>query len=215
MARPDPSRARGATRRQVLTRLAGSAAALAWGVVPRAAASPQDLHHIVLVMMENRSFDHFLGWVPGADGRQAGLTYPDQAGQPRATYPLAPDYQGCGHPDPDHSYDGGRVEYHHGACDGWLRAGANDAYAIGYYTPHDLPLYAGLAQHWLTCDGYFAAIMAPSYPNRLYQHAAQTDRLDQSLTACAASGCRRSSSRRGRRGARSGMASTTTPQCSA
>ena len=29
--------------------------------------------HIVVVMMENRSFDHFLGWLPGADGQQAGL----------------------------------------------------------------------------------------------------------------------------------------------
>jgi phospholipase C len=182
MARPDPSHTTGVTRRQVLKHMAGTGAALAWGITPRAAAaSPQDIQHIVLVTMENRSFDHFLGWVPGAEGRQAGLTYLDRAGQPQATYTLAPDYQGCDHPDPDHSYDGGRLEYNHGACDGWLRAGDNDAYAIGYYTADDLPLYAGLAQHWLTCDGYFAAIMAPSYPNRIYQHAAQTDRLDQSL----------------------------------
>jgi phospholipase C len=166
--------------------LAGTAATLALGLSPRtAAASPQDIHHIVLVMMENRSFDHFLGWVPGADGQQAGLTYLDRAGQPQATYALAPDYQGCTHPDPDHSYDGGRIEYNAGACDGWLRAGANDTYAIGYYTGLDLPLYAGMAQHWLTCDGYFAAIMAPSYPNRIYQHAGQTDRIDQSLAISA------------------------------
>ena len=50
------------------------------------------------------------------------------------THPLAPDFQGCGHPDPDHSFQGGRVEYDGGACDGWLRAGMNDSYAIGYYT---------------------------------------------------------------------------------
>ncbi|HEX9868615.1 MAG TPA: alkaline phosphatase family protein [Candidatus Tectomicrobia bacterium] len=182
MARQDHSTPTGVTRRHVLTHLAGIGAALAVGFKPRtAAASQQDMHHIVLVMMENRSFDHFLGWVPGADGQQAGLTYLDRSGQPHATAALAPDYQGCSHPDPDHSYDGGRIEYNHGACDGWLRAGENDAYAIGYYTAPDLPLYAGLAQHWLTCDGYFAAIMAPSYPNRIYQHAAQTDRIDQSV----------------------------------
>ena len=35
--------------------------------------------------MENRSFDHFLGWVPGAAGRQQGLTYLDDAGQPHTT----------------------------------------------------------------------------------------------------------------------------------
>src|SRR5260370_6805325 len=35
------------------------------------------LDHLVLVMMENRSFDHFLGWLPGANGRQGGIRYPD------------------------------------------------------------------------------------------------------------------------------------------
>jgi phospholipase C len=182
MARQDPSPTQAVTRRHVLQHLAGTGAALAIGFTPRAAAaSQQAIHHMVLVMMENRSFDHFLGWVPGADGQQAGLTYLDRAGQPQSTSSLAPDYQGCSHPDPDHSYDGGRMAYNHGACDGWLRAGENDVYAIGYYTQHDLPLYAGLVQHWLTCDRYFAAIMAPSYPNRIYQHAAQTDRIDQSV----------------------------------
>ena len=81
-------------------------------------------------MMENRSFDHFLGWHDGADGRQAGLKYFDTDGTPQRTYRLAPDYQGCGHADPDHSHEGGRVEYNNGARDGWLRAGNNDEYAI-------------------------------------------------------------------------------------
>jgi phospholipase C len=50
-----------------------------------------------------------LGWVPGADGQQAGLIYTDAAGIEHATYPLGEDFQGCGHPDPDHSYEGGRT----------------------------------------------------------------------------------------------------------
>ena len=33
------------------------------------------IEHVVVVMMENRSFDHYLGWLPGADGRQEGLSY--------------------------------------------------------------------------------------------------------------------------------------------
>src|SRR6185369_15469420 len=85
-----------------------------------------DIQHVVVLMMENRSFDHMLGWLPGANGRQAGLSYADQAGIFQPTYPLAPDFQGCGLSDPDHSHAGGLVEYNHGACDGWLRAGAND-----------------------------------------------------------------------------------------
>src|SRR6185295_7385172 len=91
------------------------------------------IDHIVVVMMENRSFDHFLGWLEGADGRQRGLVYLDSSGAPHATHRLAPDFQGCGFRDPDHSYAGGRIEYNSGACDGWLRAN-NDEYAIGYYT---------------------------------------------------------------------------------
>src|SRR3989442_1584172 len=80
------------------------------------------IEHVVVFMMENRSFDHFLGWLPGADGRQTGLTYADSSGVTHSTFPLAPDFQGCSYNDPDHSYAGGRVEYNNGACDGWLRA---------------------------------------------------------------------------------------------
>jgi phospholipase C len=140
------------------------------------------IEHVVVVMMENRSFDHLLGWVPGADGRQAGLAYPDRAGVPQPTHALAPDFQGCGHPDPDHSYDGGRVEYDGGACDGWLRAGANDNFAIGYYGQRDLSFFGRAATRWTVLDRYFAAVMAETYPNRIYQHAAQTDRLTNTTT---------------------------------
>src|SRR3954468_2494841 len=125
------------TRRELLASAAAGALALRTGAAFARPALPSParsgIDHIVVVMMENRSFDHLLGWLPGADGRQSGLTYVDAAGVAHPTYPLAPDYQGCGHPDPDHSYDGARVEYDGGACDGWLRAGSNDVYAIGYY----------------------------------------------------------------------------------
>jgi len=144
--------------------------------------SRSGIDHIVVVMMENRSFDHLLGWLPGADGRQAGLSYVDGSGVSHATYPLAPDYQGCGHPDPDHSYAGGRVQYDNGACDGFLRSGSNDEYAIGYYTRRDLPFLGAAARSWTVCDRYFAALMGPTFPNRLYMHAAVTDRVVNTIT---------------------------------
>src|SRR5438105_14494057 len=150
--------------------------------VPDPAAS--GLEHIVLVTLENRSFDHFLGWLPGADGRQTGLSFPDRNGVLQSTYPLAPDFQGCGRSNPDHSYDGSRVAYDGGACDGWLRAGANDSLAIGYYARNDLSFLGAAAPAWTTCDRYFAAIMAETAPNRIYQHAAQADRLSDSLHLC-------------------------------
>jgi phospholipase C len=137
------------------------------------------LDHIVLVMMENRSFDHFLGWLPGADGRQAGLRYPDFTGQLQPTHHLS-DFQGCAFQDPDHSYEGGRIEYDNGKCDGWLRA--NDIYSIGYYQQSDLAFFGSAAPGWTVCDNYFAAILAETFPNRFYQHAAQTDRLHNTNT---------------------------------
>ena len=139
------------------------------------------IDHVIVVMMENRSFDHFLGWLPGADGRQAGLTYLDEASVAHDTHPLAPDFQGCGHPDPDHSFEGGRVEYNNGACDGWLRAGTNDEYAIGFYQRADLSFFGRAAADWTTADRYFSATMAGTFPNRFYQHAAQTDRFSNSF----------------------------------
>lgn len=142
------------------------------------------LEHVVLVTLENRSFDHFLGWLPGADGRQAGLAFPDRTGVLQSTYPLAPDFQGCGRSNPDHSYAGSRLTYANGACDGWLLAGANDSLAIGYYTQHDLAFLGAAAPAWTTCDRYFAPIMAETAPNRIYQHAAQADRLTDSLNLC-------------------------------
>jgi phospholipase C len=173
-----------------LAAAAGAAALPGAGLLRAAAAQrvkslpkPQlsGIKHVVVVMMENRSFDHFLGWLPGADGKQAGLSYTDRAGVAHPTAPLAPDYQGCAYADPDHSYEGGRIEYNNGACDGWLRAGQNDLFSIGYYGQNDLPFLANAALNWTALDRYFAPIMAETFPNRIYQHAAQTDRLENPL----------------------------------
>ena len=139
------------------------------------------IEHIVVVMMENRSFDHLLGWLPNADGRQGGLTYLDRDGAPHETHPLAPDFTGCGHPDPDHSYVGGRVQYDGGAMDGFLRSGGNDDYAIGYYVEEDRPFYGALARNFTAFDRSFCSILGPTFPNRLFLHAAQTDRLSNTV----------------------------------
>jgi phospholipase C len=139
------------------------------------------IDHIIVVMMENRSFDHFMGWVTNADGKQSGLTYTNNSGAAYSTYPLAPDFQGCAFHDPNHSYEGGRTEYDNGKCDGWLRATNNDQFCIGYYDRTNLPFFAAIEKNWTICDRYFAALMAETYPNRIYQHAAQTDRLDNTL----------------------------------
>lgn len=147
------------------------------------------IEHIVVVTMENRSFDHFLGWLAGANGQQSGLTYNDSAGGSHPTYHLT-DYQGCSFLDPGHTYSDGRVQFNGGAANGWLLNGsnslsgtpnqANDIFAIGYYQQSDLAFLGSAAPTWTTCDNYFAAMMAETRPNRIYMHAAQTDRLDNS-----------------------------------
>jgi phospholipase C len=129
--------------------------------------------------MENRSFDHLLGWLPKANGRQSGLKYRDRTGTAHPTYPLAPKFDGCGHLDPDHTHAGGLTQYNHGACDGFLRSGS-DVYAIGYYRGEDLPFLGHAAPAWTVCDAYFSALLAPTGPNRIFLSAGATDRLDNS-----------------------------------
>ena len=138
------------------------------------------IEHVVVVMMENRSFDHLLGWMPNANGRQAGLSYPDNNGNLQPTHRLNY-YVGCSHPDPDHSYAGGRSEYDNGKMDGWLRTGSNDSFSTGYYEEADLPLFATLARNFTTLSNYFPSILSSTFPNRVFQHAAQTDRLSNTL----------------------------------
>jgi phospholipase C len=155
--------------------------------VPLPPPEAAGFEHVVVVMMENRSFDHFFGWLPGGNGRQAGLTYLDSAGVSHPTHSLAPDYQGCAFLDPGHSYSDGRVQYHNGAADGWLLDGsdasssnpnqANDIFAIGYYGQSDLSFLGAAGPAFTVCDNYFCGIMAETYPNRFHMHAAQTDRL--------------------------------------
>src|SRR4051812_17409653 len=88
-------------RRDFLKNTGLAAGAMAAGLPAVAAAARRDkalpkpqnsgIEHIVVVCMENRSFDHFAGWIPGANGQQAGLIYPDRNGVGYPTYPLAPD----------------------------------------------------------------------------------------------------------------------------
>jgi phospholipase C len=131
----------------------------------------------VVLMMENRSFDHYFGWHPKADGRNAGLSYPDADGHRVATHRLTSDFQGCGFRDPDHSWDGGRHQYNNGELDGFVQGNAagtgSDSYAAGYYVKRDLPFIPYAADAYTLYDRWFCSIMASTYPNRHYQWGAQ------------------------------------------
>jgi phospholipase C len=146
-------------------------------------AANSQIKHIVVVMMENRSFDHFLGWLPNAHGQQIN-TYEDVNGGIHSTHPLAPDWTGCAFNDPDHSYSGGRVEVDNGRMDGFMKTSGADVYAIGYYEEADNPFVAQFARNFTTCDMYFPSILGPTFPNRIFQVCGQTDRLDDSVSLC-------------------------------
>lgn len=183
------------SRRQFLASVAAATGALAVGGCGESGFSEGDveiasllpdpstsgIEHVIVVMMENRSFDHYLGWLPGADGLQTGLQYSDKQGAMQSTYGLT-DYQNCALEDPDHGYRGGRTQFNDGANDGWLRASTDDLFPIGYYGQDDLSFFGGAVPAWTTCDRYFCSILAQTFPNRFYQHAGQTDRLNNALT---------------------------------
>jgi phospholipase C len=180
-----------ATRREFLMRTArsaGLAAAMGLALDPDtivaeaarvqrrvALPSPRNMpiDTIVVLMMENRSFDHYLGWLPGADGRQAGLQYADGSGKTFSTHRLTPQFQGCAYLDPDHSWDGGRTEFDGGKMDGFLRA-QSDIFSIGYYEEPDLGFTPSAAKAFTVFDRYFCSLLSSTYPNREYMHAGQS-----------------------------------------
>jgi phospholipase C len=134
----------------------------------------------VVLMMENRSFDHYLGWMPNADGRQAGISYLDTEGKRQETRRLlrpdgTPEFQGCAHPDPGHGWDHGRVQFNKGKMDGWLKEGSRtDEFAIGYYPKGDVGFVQPATEGATTFDRFFCSILASTYPNREYMWAAQS-----------------------------------------
>ena len=163
-----------------------------------AAASPPavpgrlGIDHVVVVMMENRSFDHFLGWLPGANGigvaadgqvvdpeRHARFVYTDASGRRHGIY-HTPVLNACGQRDQDHGYVGGRVQWDGGRMDGFLSDPDNTTYALSYYLADQRPFMSELALNYTTCDNYFCSYLGPTWPNRFFQHAAQTDRLEDS-----------------------------------
>ena len=149
----------------------------------RATRTP--IKHIVIVMQENRSVDHFLGWYgkenPNFDGRQA-MTVPDlrkgHAGQTRSTAAWGAkgykNFHGRTWEDPSHSWDGGRAEFAGGRVNGWLdpKTG-NDEFCLAYYDDVDIPVWAQLVRDYQAYDRWHCSLLGPTEPNRYYLHSGQ------------------------------------------
>jgi phospholipase C len=162
------------------------------GLTPLRGDGSHPFHYIdtlVIVQMENRSFDHYLGSLSLLDGRAdvdgltAAMVNPAADGSPVGIRKLTTEHVIS--PDPPHSHAGALKQWNAGANDGFVRAwepllsGADKAkkldYIMGYHTRETLPVTYALADAFTVCDRWFCSLLAPTWPNRFYTHAATAD----------------------------------------
>jgi phospholipase C len=149
--------------------------------------SPRNLpiDHFVILMMENRSFDHYFGWLPGADSEQHE-SYRDADGDLVATRHFSTlgtggtQYKGCGHPDPGHGWESGRAQL----AGGFLAPGSgNDEFALTYFNKGELGFIHEAARNYTSYDRYFCSLLGPTWPNRFYKWSAQSGGLKSNTLA--------------------------------
>ena len=197
----------GISRRRLLGSAAGVAgvAALASALPPNlrkaVAATPdspgklRDIKHIVVLMQENRSFDHYFGTMPGVRGFDDPAAVKLSTGrsvfyQPDAKNPdgyLLPFHLDTRRtsaqaiPSTSHAFTVQHSAVNGGKMDNWLPAhrsadgDANGPYTMGYYTEDDIPFQWALARNFTVCDAYFCSVLGPTWPNRLYHWSGTID----------------------------------------
>lgn len=137
-----------------------------------------DIDTIVVVMMENRSFDHYFGsstfregaTVDGLTGRE---TNPRLDGTPVPVYHLL----NLQPPDPPHEWDDCHLQWNIGENDGFVRVHelvhpATYDEVMGYHVRDQLPVLYALADNYVSYDQWYCSVMGPTWPNRYYLHAA-------------------------------------------
>ena len=177
-----------ATRREALLgALTGMAGLAACGSTSEGetgasgAPTPGTIDHVIVLMMENRSFDHVFGarsleeGLP-VDGLAPGMSNPLPDGTPVAPFPTGVDCVA----DPPHGWTSAHEQHNAGANDGFVRAyaaaGAPDpAEAMGYLTRARVPVSHALADQYALCDAWHASVMGPTWPNRFYAHGGTSD----------------------------------------
>ncbi|MCH9688266.1 MAG: alkaline phosphatase family protein [Deltaproteobacteria bacterium] len=137
-----------------------------------------EIDTIVVVMMENRSFDHFFGSatfledyaVNGLDGSESNLRLD---GRPVSVFPL----ENLNPEDPPHGWVSSHLQWNNGANDGFVTEHelnfADSAHEVmGYHVRAQLPILYTLADNYVLCDNWYASVMGPTWPNRFYLNAA-------------------------------------------
>jgi phospholipase C len=159
-----------------------------------------NLKHIVVLMMENRSFDHMLGSLtatnPKIDGINSGLSNPDTTGASVKPQPLA-DFQGQLEPDPDHHFpavdlqifggdtSAGRVSNMEGFVKSYFNQQRDVKHSqkiMYYFTPDKVPVLTKLATEFAVFNRWFASIPGPTICNRAFAHYGTSfGRVDMNL----------------------------------
>jgi phospholipase C len=157
-------------------------------------ASECPIDTVVVLMMENRSFDHYFGHLATDeqyldDGRRrygtdfsvngrTDIVYTDATGKKVQTQPVRNLHnetnlqRGCLHKDPGHGWGASRVQ----RDNGFLAAGSgNDNFAVSYYLSEDIPMQANLARRFTVMDRYHSALLGPTWPNRQYLYSATSE----------------------------------------
>ena len=173
------------TRRDFL-KFAGAAATLAMlpPSIRNALATPaarvtgtiQDVQHVVILMQENRSFDHYLGALRGVRGfddpRPIALPngdpvwrQPKSAGQAVLPFRLSTDSTASQClADIDHSWKGSHARWKD--YNAWIAT--KGPMCMGHFTRADLPYYYALADAFTVCDAYYCSHHGPTNPNRMH-----------------------------------------------
>ena len=131
------------------------------------------IEHIVVLMMENHSYDNRLGMLNrhGADGfhlRHDGLptaTNPYANGDLQHAFRMPTTCQLNGKPAQD--WLDSHVQFNHGRNDGFVESGSGPV-AMGYWQQADQPFYYSLAQVFPIADRYFCSVLGQTFPNRRY-----------------------------------------------
>jgi phospholipase C len=151
-----------------------------------APAKLSDIDHIVILMQENRSFDHYYGTLSGVrgyDDAQATLTpqgrpvfYQPNGTKDGYVLPFHLDTKTTSAQrlfDLTHDWKPQHGSWRGGTMDGFITArfpydGAKSALTMGYHTRDDIPFHYALADAFTICDGYHASVMGPTNPNRYF-----------------------------------------------
>jgi phospholipase C len=157
-------------------------------------SSLADIKHVVLLMQENRSFDHYFGTLAGvrgfddakaltlAGGRSV-FYQPDSENPNGYLLPFHLDTRASSAqkiPSTSHAWAVQHEAWNGGKMDQWLQAhrkadGRNGPYCMGYYTRPDIPFQFALAETFTICDGYHCSVMGPTWPNRMYYMTGMID----------------------------------------